>query len=321
MLSESRSCSHLRPSKSPCGRSTTPRRPVRGSFPTGGTGSTGSAVDGPAQHGIVAIESPPLADRDDRLALFTDKPQVDHELLERVERADLTPAEDHFVCDGGIGETHRNLVLLGTSLQAVVALAPDAFQQLFDRCGSAPEGEIARFHAGRHHRDEIVAADQLVQRLDERALDVECRAEFDVLGVEEKHEEARAHVLRCLAHLGDRRRLAPRLLRSRAANDHVLETIDLLRCAFVEDFDLVLPQIRHRLAVGCRIHVDADVVDLGAEGFELGGRRWLLRGNGSKQEGQEARGKGKVPGALAPRPSPLAPLITPQSRAERQAIG
>ena len=39
------------------------------------------AVDGPAQHGIVAVQPPPLADRDHRLALFTDKPQVDHELL------------------------------------------------------------------------------------------------------------------------------------------------------------------------------------------------------------------------------------------------
>ena len=120
--------------------------------------------------------------------------------------------------------------------------------------------------------------------------DVERRAELDVLRVEEKHEEARAHVLRRLAHLRDRRRLAARLLRSRAAHEHVLETVDLLGCAFVENFDLVLPQIRHRLAVGGRIHVDADVIDFGAEGLELGGRRWLLRGEW-RQTGA-VRGKG-----------------------------
>ena len=93
-----------------------------------------------------------------------------------------------------------------------------------------------------------------------------------MLRVEEKDEEARAYVLRRFAHLGDRRGLAPPFLRACAADHDVLEPVDFLECAFVEDFDLVLPQIRHRLAVGGRIHVDADVVDFGAEGFELGGR-------------------------------------------------
>ena len=197
----------------------------------------------------------------------------------------------------------------------MVALAPDAFQQLFDRRRAAPEGEIARLHAGRHHRDEIVAADQLVERLDERALDVERRPELDVLGVEEQHEQARAHVLSRLAHLGDRRRIAPRLLRSRAAHEHVLEAIDFLRYAFVEDLDLVLPQIRHRLAVGGRIHVDADVIDFGAEGLELRGRRWLLR-----REWQQTPRRGKRQGVrgnreadlpLAPCPLPLLVMVCP----------
>ena len=116
--------------------------------------------------------------------------------------------------------------------------------------------------------------------------------ELDVLGVEEQHEQPRAHVLRRLAHLGDGRRLAARLLRSRAAHEHVLEAVDFLGCAFVENFDLVLPQIRHRLAVGGGIHVDADVIDFGAEGFELGGWRRLLRRRVSERPPEEGvRGK------------------------------
>src|SRR5688572_4286687 len=97
-----------------------------------------------------------------------------------------------------------------------------------------------------------------------------------MLSVEEQDEQPRAHVLRGVAHLGDRRRLAPTFLRSHAANAHMLEAIDLLKFAFVEDFDLVLAQIRHRFAVGGRIHVDADVIDFSTERLQLGGRRWFL---------------------------------------------
>ena len=90
------------------------------------------AFTGRAQHRILAVEPPPLADGDDRLALFTHEPQVAHELLERVERANLTPPEDHFVRDAAVRITQRNLILFGTSLQAVVALAPNALQQFFN---------------------------------------------------------------------------------------------------------------------------------------------------------------------------------------------
>ena len=103
--------------------------------------------------------------------------------------------------------------------------------------------------------------------------------------VEEQHEQPRADVLRRFAHFGDRRRLATPVLRSRPAHEHVLEAVDLLRNPS-SSISIARLQIRHRLAVGGRIHVDADVVDFGAERLEL---RGLLRGEGERDQRQADR--------------------------------
>ena len=89
-------------------------------------------LTGRAQHRILAVEPPPLADGDDCLALFTHEPQMAHEFLECVECAHLTPPENHFVRHATVRITERNLILFGTSLKAVVALAPNTLQQFFN---------------------------------------------------------------------------------------------------------------------------------------------------------------------------------------------
>ena len=105
-------------------------------------------------------------------------------------------------------------------------------------------------HVRRHHRDEIVRADQPVERVDERLADVVRAVDVDVVGVEEEHEHARARVLRGIARdsatvFGSRRTSCGPLPRI----THALELLDLLRRAAFEDLEVVLREVGDRRAV------------------------------------------------------------------------
>ena len=70
----------------------------------------------------------------------------------------------------------------------------------------------------------------------------------------------------------------------RTRDGDVLELHNLLRHAVLENFDLVLLKIGHRLVARRRVHVDADVVDLGRE------RAWcrrILRGEQRKTKNEK----------------------------------
>src|SRR5439155_17798482 len=94
----------------------------------------------------------------------------------------------------------------------------------------------------------------------------------------------RPRLLEHRARLGNGIRLAALILWHVAADLNPLELDDLLRRAILEDLELVLPQIEHRLAVRRGKHVDAHVVGLGAERRTLW---WLILGR--SRAGLQAR--------------------------------
>lgn len=73
----------------------------------------------------------------------------------------------------------------------------------------------------------------------------------------------------------------------RAPRTHVLEGIQFLRHALVENFDFFGAQVHHRLVVCRGIHVNADVVDFGAEWLELLWRGRVLGGQCNRRGQQE----------------------------------
>ena len=89
----------------------------------------------------------------------------------------------------------------------------------------------------------------------------------NVSRVQKQHEDARIRVGQHRARLGDRVRLAPRVLRHVASNDDVLEGVDLLRNLVFEYFEVVCREVGDRHAVLGREHVHANVVRFGLEGW------------------------------------------------------
>ena len=87
----------------------------------------------------------------------------------------------------------------------------------------------------------------------------------DVRRVEEDDEHAIPGIGGRLERLPLRARLDALGLRSRRAHDDVLEGLDLLRHAVLEDLEVLGLQVEDRLAVLERIRVDPDEVRLDAE--------------------------------------------------------
>src|SRR5262249_28843422 len=124
-----------------------------------------------------------------------------------------------------------------------------------------------------------------------------------VVDVEEDDEDAGAGILRRLTRFFDGVRLTPQILRQVAANDHVLELLDLLRRAALEDLEVTLREVRDRRAILRGIDVHADVVRLGAERWLRGLRGPLLRGLTGRECGDE-RSPDAEPDAVCHQPYP-----------------
>ncbi len=90
-----------------------------------------------------------------------------------------------------------------------------------------------------------------------------------MIGVEKQHEHARARVLRGLPAFFDRVRLAARFLRDVSTNQNAFELLEFLWLAVLEDVEVVTREIVHRRAALRRIRIDADVIGLGPERWEL----------------------------------------------------
>ncbi len=150
-----------------------------------------------------------------------------------------------------------------------VPFAPSALEQFFDRRRPSSKGEIPPQHSGRHHRDQIIASDELIQSLDQRAADVQRAEAFDVPRVEKQHEQPRADVLHGLAHFRHGGRFPARLLGARAPHRHTLEPVDFLRYPLIQNLDLIAREIGDRTAADGWVDIDSDVVDFSTEWREL----------------------------------------------------
>ena len=170
--------------------------------------------------------------------------QVAHEILQRIERQLFVAAVDHLGGDA--------VLVLALGSQPAGRLSSDSTAPYSWSCGStgvirsrspqcqyrdsnpldrrrpARERHVGGRHLRRHHADEIVLADQPIERVDQRLSDgVRC-ADVDVVGIEKQDEQARARAALpssairepCSARTGRPADPAARI-------DHVLELLDV----------------------------------------------------------------------------------------------
>ena len=159
------------------------------------------------------------------------------------------------------------VLVLGIPQGHPIALTPVPVprQEPVNRRGLSSKRDIASRHLRRHDADEIVLADDAIERLDERTPDVVRGGDVHVIGIEEEHEQARARALGHRARLGHRVRLHARLLRTGGADDDAFELLDCLWDAALEDLELLLSQIRQRRTVFRGVDVNAHVVRFGTK--------------------------------------------------------
>ena len=200
-------------------------------------------------------QTPTVTDRHNRFALLTHTSQELDEVLHRVERLFLAPPKDHFLRNALVrrrgragkrnpGVARRVSFFSRISQCNAIAFAPPvAFQEPFDRRGLSRERDVSGRHLRRHHGDDIIGADQPVQCIDERSLNVARGVPFYVMGVEKQHEHTSARVLCRLPGRRDRIELAPWFLRSRAPHRDVLELLDRLGSFLFEDLEVFPPEI------------------------------------------------------------------------------
>ncbi len=235
-----------------------------------------SAVDRPGEAGVRAIQRPPFADHQDRLPLLSQAGEVHDEVPHRVQRHLLAAPGGHLLRD----RRDRPLTRLRRVAELVarfdrvgvhhlfVPLAPGdpLVEEFVDGAGPAGEGDRARRHLGRHHGNEVVLTDHLLEEARDRAADGPRPIARDMVGIQEQDEEARARVAHHFLRLAHVARLAARFLRPARADEDVLEGANLLRLAVLEHLEVRLLQVLDRAAVGRRVDVHPDEVRLGAEG-------------------------------------------------------
>ena len=118
------------------------------------------------------------------------------------------------------------------------------------------ERQVAWVHLRRHHRDQVVFADQRIERLDERLADPARPVAIDVVRVEEEHEDSAGGVGRRdrrRRRCSDGRRIGTSL-GLRVLPAHALEAVDLLRHSLVFDLDFARLQIIDGPAADRRRH-------------------------------------------------------------------
>ena len=180
---------------------------------------------------------------------------------------------------GGLPEAGAVLLVyrIGRNHPAALAPVPVAREEPVDGRRLAREGDVGGRHLRRHHGDEVVLANELVERIDERLPDVVRALDLDVVGIEKQHEHRARGV--CAPSRASRGRCSARgaCPAARRANDDVLELLDFLGHAVLEDLEVGLREIGDRRAVFRGKDVDADVVRLGAEGRRRCGGVWATR--------------------------------------------
>jgi hypothetical protein len=154
-------------------------------------------------------------------------------------------------------------------------LAPEPVlrEVVLHHVGLARERDVRRRHVWRHHRIHVVGPDDLVEQVDEDALHAVRAALFRVIGVEEDHEQTAGGGLGDGARLARVVRFDARLLRTWPAHVDVLEGLDLLHDAVLEDLEVVRGQIANRHALEGRIRVHANEVRAHTESRLIGGGR------------------------------------------------
>ena len=110
-----------------------------------------------------------------------------------------------------------------------------------------------------------------------------------MIDVEKENQDTCARLEGRLARLGNRVRLATRVLRAGAADDDVFELLDGLRRLVLEDLEILLTQVGDRRAVARGIDVDAHVVRGGTE--RRPGRLILSRKEGERDGGEHERSR------------------------------
>jgi hypothetical protein len=139
---------------------------------------------------------------------------------------------DHFTGDFRTIDDGGRVTQLVARFHAIVddpvLLPPEALEHLLDASRPPCERELTRGHLRGHDGDEIVAADERIQRVDERPSHGNRSLNVDVTWVEEEHEDPRARILGGAPDVLHRRGVRTNRLGARTRHRHALELHDLL---------------------------------------------------------------------------------------------
>ena len=179
----------------------------------------------------------------------------------------MLPGSRHLRDWHALGEALLECLLLRVDHDHVVAHAPLRFmaQRIVQRLGAARERDVTRVHVGRHHREEVLGADESLEHVDERLAGVDGAGKRRVPCVEEQHEHAAAGVGSLLEAIGRAHRVAPFLACRRRRQRHALELRDLLGLAVLEHLEVVGREIGDRFPLGGGVDVHAHEVGFDAE--------------------------------------------------------
>ncbi len=254
---------------------------------------------------IVRLEQQPsFSHRDDRLALFPDFTKVIDETTQCVERLALALAASQLFRERGLTALFvgQRWIALIVGMLAIVSLereplapGPILPQAGLDDLRLPGEDDLIGRHIRGHHGDEIVGRKDPVHQPDERLVDRVRRRDHDVRQIQENHEHAVARVGGGGERGALRAGIAAVLLRTGGPNDDVLEGLDLLRRAVLEDLEVVGLEVEQWLTVAHRIRVDANEIRFDADsrailgGFLCGLRRGPhVRGPGERNHDRGA---------------------------------
>ena len=149
-------------------------------------------------------------------------------------------------------------------------------QRVVERLGAARERDVARVHVGRHHREQVLGADESLQHVDERLAGAARRRQTSCARCRGTPRTRGGAGRRPAGGHRRAHRIAPFLACRRRRQRHPFELRHLLRLAVLEHLEVVGREVGDRLALGVG-GVDVHAHEVGFDAERRLPRRGRLR--------------------------------------------